>query len=112
MTKKEGQQLKGPEQPLSARARRFVEEYLVNLNATQAAARAGYKNPNKLGPLQLVKVGIRAAIGAAMAARSERTELTADAVVTELARIAFSRLDDFATWGPDGVELGDPLPPD
>lgn len=61
---------------LNARQQRFVEEYLIDLNATQAAIRAGYKkteytdtNANKL----LENTRIREAIDKAMAERSKRT---------------------------------------
>jgi phage terminase small subunit len=59
----------------------FVREYLIDLNATQAAIRAGSSEPNKQGPRLLVNVGIAAAIKAAMEGRAERTEITADWVL-------------------------------
>jgi phage terminase small subunit len=76
---------------LRPKQRRFVEEYLVDLNATQAALRAGYSphTVNQQGPRLLVNVGIQAAIQAAMAARSAQTGITADQVLHELARLAF-----------------------
>ena len=77
---------------LNARQQRFVEEYLIDLNATQAAIRAGYKkteytdtNANKL----LENTRIREAIDKAMAERSKRTGINQDRVIQELARIAF-----------------------
>ncbi len=76
----------------SAKQQRFVEEYLIDLNATQAAIRAGYKkseytdtNANKL----LENTRIREAIDKAMAERSKRTGINQDRVIQELARIAF-----------------------
>jgi phage terminase small subunit len=66
---------------------RFVEEYLKDLNATQAAARAGYKEPNTQGPRLLVNVGIAAAIQEAKGRRSARTEVTVDYVVTNLTEV-------------------------
>jgi phage terminase small subunit len=64
---------------------------LIDLNATRAAIRAGYKarNAGKVGPELLGKTRISRAIAVAMAARSERTEVSADQIVRELARVAF-----------------------
>ena len=77
---------------LSDKQQRFVEEYLIDLNATQAAIRAGYKrsqyidtNANKL----LENTRIAEEIEKAMAERSKRTGINQDRVIQELARIAF-----------------------
>ena len=92
---------------LSPKQQRFVEEYLVDLNATQAAMRAGYskKTANEQGSQLLAKVSIANAVAAAKAKRSARTEVTADMVVRELARIGFSDLRKALT--PQG-DLVDP----
>jgi len=76
---------------LTPKQRRFVEEYLVALNATQAAIRAGYspKTAYSIGMENLRKPQIAAAIQEAMKSRSARTEVTQDRVVKELARVAF-----------------------
>jgi phage terminase small subunit len=65
---------------------RFVEEYLIDLNATQAALRAGYseKTAHKQGSQLLGKTSIAAAISAAQANRSERTEITQDYVLSSI----------------------------
>jgi len=71
----------------------FVEEYLVDLNATQAAIRAGYspKWANKQAHTLIDKNRqIAKAIQEALAEREKRTEITSDMVLRELARIAFS----------------------
>lgn len=75
---------------------RFCEEYLVDLNATQAAIRAGYspKTANEQGTQLLAKVSIRARIDAALAEQSRRTGVTADRVVRELAKVAFANSQD------------------
>lgn len=85
----------------------FVEEYLVDFNATRAAIRAGYseKTAEAIGFENLRKPKISAAIDAAREERSERTRVTADMVVEELARIGFSNMKRFASWGPDGGGL-------
>lgn len=77
---------------LTAKQQRFCDEYLIDLNATQAAIRAGYKrsdytdtNANKL----LENTRIKETIEKAMAERSKRTGISQDRVIQELARIAF-----------------------
>ncbi len=69
---------------LTPKQEAFVAEYLVDLNATAAAERAGYEHPNKQGPRMLVNVGIAKAIASAQAKRSERTEITQDYVLTSI----------------------------
>lgn len=83
---------------LTDKQKRFVEEYLVDLNATQAAVRAGYseKTAGQIGEQNLKKLEIQDALAKAMAARSERTEITQDMVLRELARVAFANGTDFA----------------
>ena len=68
---------------LTPKQARFVQEYLIDLNAAQAAIRAGYsaKTARVIGHENLIKPDIAAAIEKAMAERAERTELTADWVV-------------------------------
>src|SRR3954451_9113993 len=92
---------------LNDRQARFVAEYLVDLNATQAAIRAGYSaaTANQISARLLANVSIAAAITEAQAARSRRTEVTADRVVLELARVAFGDPRRGMSWGPGGVKL-------
>lgn len=75
---------------MTKKQKRFTEEYLIDLNATQAAIRAGYsvKTANEQGARLLANVSIQQAIGEAMAERSKRTGINADRVITELAKIA------------------------
>ncbi|MDG4650102.1 terminase small subunit [Roseibacterium sp. SDUM158017] len=77
---------------LTARQARFVEEYLIDLNATQAAIRAGYseKTARSQGQRLLTNVDVETAIQEGKARRSERTEVTQDRVIAELAKIGFS----------------------
>lgn len=72
--------------PLTPKQQRFVDEYLIDLNATQAAIRAGYsaKNADKIGSELLGKTRVSEAIAAAQDARKARTELTQDMVVEGL----------------------------
>lgn len=76
---------------LTPKQERFVEEYLIDLNATQAAIRAGYspKTAAEIGYENLNKPQIRAHVDAELAARSRRTGLNQDRVLRELARLAF-----------------------
>lgn len=74
---------------LTKKQKLFVEEYLIDLNATQAAIRAGYSpdSARQIGSENLTKPDIRARIDKALAERSKRTGINADRVVRELARI-------------------------
>jgi phage terminase small subunit len=63
---------------------RFVEEYLVDLNATAAAERVGYKSASKMGPRLVGKSSIQAAIQEAQAERAVRVQITADFVLRRL----------------------------
>lgn len=73
---------------LTDKQKRFVTEYLLDLNATRAAERAGYKDPN-IGRQLITKNNVSAAIQKAIAERESRTEITQDRVLTEYARIGF-----------------------
>ena len=81
---------------LTEKQKRFVEEYLIDLNATQAAIRAGYstKNADKIGSELLGKTRVSEEIRKAMAERSKRTGINQDRVVDELAKIAFVKMTD------------------
>ena len=81
---------------LNPKQQRFVEEYLIDLNATQAAIRAGYspKAATAIASENLSKPSISAAIACAMAERSKRTGITQDRILEELAKVAFIKLTD------------------
>lgn len=81
---------------LTVKQRMFVEEYLIDLNATQAAIRAGYsaKTADQQGSRMLANVKVQQAISERMAERSKRTGVNQDRVVLELAKIAFVRMTD------------------
>lgn len=76
---------------LTEKQKRFIEEYLIDLNATQAAIRAGYspKTAYSIGEENLKKPEVKVAIDKAMAERSRRTGISQDRVLRELAKIAF-----------------------
>lgn len=81
---------------LSEQRQRFVEEYLIDLNGTQAAIRAGYsvKTAQEQSSRLLSNVMVQEAISKAMAARSKRTGVNQDRVILELAKIAFVKMTD------------------
>ena len=76
---------------LTEKRQQFVDEYLIDLNGTQAAIRAGYspKTANEQAARLLANVSIQEAVSRAMAERSKRTGVNQDRVVQELARLAF-----------------------
>jgi phage terminase small subunit len=77
----------------------FVQEYLVDLNATQAAIRAGYseETASEMGYENLNKPQIAEAIQAAMDLRAERTGITVDKVLVSLARMGFADIRQIFT---------------
>lgn len=83
---------------LNEKQKRFVAEYLVDLNATQAAIRTGYspKTAYSMGQRLLKNVEIQNAIQEAMQKRERRTEVTQDRVIAELAAIGFAKATDYA----------------
>lgn len=94
---------------LTDKQRRFVDEYLVDLNATQAAIRAGYseKTAYSIGNENLSKPDIAEAIQAAQAERSKRTDITQDMVLRELAKIGFSDIRKVVRWGRTELRVAD-----
>jgi len=81
---------------MTAKQQRFCDEYLIDLNATQAAIRAGYSvdTAKEIGCENLTKPNIQETIAKAMAERSKRTGVNQDRVVLELAKIAFVNAND------------------
>lgn len=86
---------------MTKKQKRFVEEYLIDLNATQAAIRAGYSpdTAQQIGSENLSKPVISSAISKAMAERSRRTGVNADRVLLELAKIGFAKITDVVDPG-------------
>ena len=98
---------------LTAKQAAFVAEYLVDLNATQAAIRAGYsaKTADRIGPDLLGKTCVAESIQKAMQKREARTEITQDRVLQEYAKLAF--LDPRRFYDADGNLIDIPnLPAD
>lgn len=82
---------------LTPKQRRFVDEYLVDLNATEAARRAGYsaKTARQSGSENLTRAKIQRAIAEAMQQRAKRVELDQDRVLRELAAVGMSNIDHY-----------------
>lgn len=88
---------------LTPKQERFVAEYLIDLNATQAAIRAGYsqRTANEQGARLLANVSVRSSLQSAMKKREERTKITQDRVLEEYAKLAFldpRRFYDDSGW--------------
>ncbi|WP_352420746.1 terminase small subunit [Proteiniborus sp.] len=86
---------------LTAKQKRFIEEYLIDLNATQAAIRAGYSPDTaySIGSENLKKPEIRARVDKAIAERSKRTGINQDRILIELARIGLLNPDNVVNFG-------------
>lgn len=86
---------------LNEKQQRFCDEYLIDLNATQAAIRAGYseKTAQEQGSRLLSNVMVKSYVEERMKAREQRTEITQDAVLKELAKIGFSDIRKAVRWG-------------
>lgn len=86
---------------MNERQKRFANEYLIDLNATQAAIRAGYseKTARSVGQRLLTNADIAAYIEQRKKDRIDRTQITQDFVLTELFKIAKADGTDFAKVG-------------
>lgn len=94
---------------LTDKQKKFIDEYLVDLNATQAAIRAGYKEKAayRTGAENLRKPQIQEEIQKRMEERQKRTEITQDMVLQELAAIAFARATDYVSVRDGMVQVKD-----
>lgn len=101
---------------LNEKQGRFCREYIVDLNASQAAERAGYSAKTAYAQAHklLKKAEVQAEIQQLMRAREQRTQVTADRVVQELAAIAFADVRQVARWNYSRVGLvpSDEVPDD
>ena len=94
---------------LTPKQKAFADYYIECGNSTEAARKAGYseKTSRSIGAENLTKPDIQEAIKSAMSLRSERTEITQDMVLRELAAIGFSRITDYVNIKNGVVELND-----
>jgi phage terminase small subunit len=76
---------------LTERQKRFVQEYVIDCNATQAAIRAGFskKNPDDIGAQLLSKTHIKEAVDEKLAAKAKQLDLSVDRILAEYMRYAF-----------------------
>jgi len=90
---------------LPVRQQRYVDDFLISGNMTKAAEAAGYskKTAPQQGSRLYKNVKVRAAIDAAMAARSKRTEISQDNVLKELAKLGFANMADYMTITDKGL---------
>lgn len=96
---------------MNEKQKRFVGEYLIDLNATAAAQRAGYGGSGKKAKAAAERTAarlmqdpeIQVAIKEAMAERAKRTEVNADNVIRELSLIAYANVEDYLDVGEDGA---------
>ena len=93
---------------LTDKQRKFVDEYLIDLNATQAAIRAGYsmKTAHSIGQENLKKPEIQRRLEQRQKSREKRTEITQDRVLTELAKIGFASITDYLEYKTALREIG------
>jgi len=89
---------------LTPKQLRFIDEYMVDLNATQAAIRAGYsaKTASDIGRQLVRKTPVAKAIAERQQVISERVGVTAERIVEELAKIGFANMLDYITIGSNG----------
>lgn len=92
---------------LTPKQAKFVDEYLIDLNATQAAIRAGYseRTAYATGHENLRKPEIQEALTQRRQQLAESTEITPEKVIAEYAKIAFADMSTYAKWGEGGVSL-------
>ena len=95
---------------LTPKQARFVDEYLVDLNAKAAAARAGYavsnpKNADRIGYANLQIPLVQQAIQAKQKRRAGRMEIKADDIAEEIRRVAFADIRDVLSVGDKGVMI-------
>ncbi len=99
-TKHNNKQEQPAKRPLTQRQKRFVAEYMIDFNATQAAIRAGYSKAaaHVLGNEALKEPRIAEAVRKAADAINKRSEASAEKVIRELSKIAFSNVKDVLRW--------------
>jgi phage terminase small subunit len=89
---------------LTNKQKTFVMEYLIDLNATKAAERAGYskKTAQVQGSRLLTNVMVSAAISETQSKRFQKLGITAERVLDELALLGFANMMDYITVGTNG----------
>lgn len=92
---------------MTNKQQQFCKEYLVDLNATQAAIRAGYskKTAANIGNENLIKPEIQQEISKQFAKRCKGIDLKAEEVLTELKSLGMSDITDYVEWSQGRVVL-------
>lgn len=92
---------------LNPRQERFVDQYLIDLNGTQAAIRAGYsqRNADKIASQLLGNPRVSERIQQRMKKREQRTEITQDMVLQQLAKIAFADIKHTVEWDDGQIRI-------
>jgi len=93
---------------LTSKQRAFVEQYLIDRNATAAYKRAGYVDSDAAhanSARLIANDSIKRAIAKGEAEISERTKVTVERIEAELALIAVSDMVKFADWTSTGVQF-------
>lgn len=85
---------------LTEKQKRFCHEYIIDLNATQSAIRAGYslKTAGSIGERILKNVEIQSQIKILMKDREKRTNLTADKVINEISKVCFVDIKNYLSF--------------
>jgi phage terminase small subunit len=98
----------------SRRRERFAEEYLIDLNGTQAAIRAGYsvETARRIAYVLLEQPAVKALIDAEMERRAARTRITQDRVLEELSVVAFSNITDYRVDAEGNLSIAPNVRPD
>jgi phage terminase small subunit len=100
---------------LSDKQRSFIDEYVVDLNASKAAVRAGYspRTARSQGQRLLTNVDILAEIHKRLQARRDTNEDRVEATIMELACLGFSRITEVCSWDEEGrvsIKPSDEIP--
>jgi len=85
---------------LTGKQERFIEEYLIDLNATQAAIRAGYsvRTATAIGSENLRKPHVLVALQDRRQQLADEAGITPERVIAEYARLAFASITDVVSW--------------
>ncbi|HVA13450.1 MAG TPA: terminase small subunit [Stellaceae bacterium] len=94
---------------MNERQRLFAKEYLIDLNGKEAARRAGYSLGTAANTASrlLAEPEIAALVAKGKEQIAAKRRLSADRVLEELGRMAFSNMRDYVDWGPEGMTLRD-----
>jgi len=97
----------GKKKSMTAKRKRFVLEYLVDMNGTAAAVRAGYsqRTAKEIAYELLRMPQVQEELSKRVADVAARLEMRIDDVVREYVKIARANITDFLSFGPDGVDL-------